>query len=82
LAPPLKTLLRETIEKLRNAPQALQGLVSDYQESYRRGVERFGVWWTVFQLSIWCMVLIFVFLAVTLVVFFLPRLEAIYWELR
>ncbi len=49
--------------------------ITDYQESYQKGVEKFGVWWTVFHQSIWSFVAIFVMTAILILVFNLPKPE-------
>ena len=45
------------------------------------GVEKFGVWWTVFQLSLWSLALIFLLTAVLVFVVYLPKAEMLYWDL-
>ena len=54
----------------------------DIRESYRKGIEKFGVWWTVFQISIWGFILILVLAAVIIFVIYLPKIEMIHWELN
>jgi len=49
--------------------------IQDYRQSYRNGVEKYGYWWTVFQLSLWSLVLIFILTAVIIFVFYLPKIE-------
>jgi len=55
--------------------------IQDYRQSYRNGVEKFGFWWTVFQLSLWSLVLIFILTAVIIFVFYLPKVEMLQWGL-
>ena len=55
--------------------------IGSYLESYRKGVENFGIWWTIFQVSIWSFAFIFVLLATIILVVYLPKIEMIYWEL-
>ncbi len=56
-------------------------LFQSYRESYRNGVERFGVWWTVFQVSLWSLALIFLFTAAVVCVVYLPKAEMLHWDL-
>ena len=56
--------------------------IKDYIKSYKIGVERFGVWWKVFQLSIWSIILIFIVLASIIFIVFLPKIDMINWILR
>jgi len=55
--------------------------IQDYRQSYRNGVEKFGFWWTVFQLSLWSLVLIFILTAVIIFVVYLPKVEMLLWDL-
>jgi hypothetical protein len=55
--------------------------IGSYLESYRKGVDSFGIWWTIFQVSIWSFAFIFVLLATIILVVYLPKIEMIYWEL-
>ncbi len=43
----------------------------EYIEHYRKGVERFGIWWTIFTASILGFALIFIVFALLLVILFL-----------
>jgi hypothetical protein len=78
------TSIEQTVPHARSV--GLQGGIIDsirgYRESYRIGVEKFGVWWKIFQLSIWSFVLIFILTAVIILVVYLPKIEMIYWQLR
>jgi hypothetical protein len=55
--------------------------VQDYRASYRKGVEKFGVWWTIFQFSLWSLALIFILTALIIFVVYLPKVEMLYWYL-
>ncbi len=68
--------------KIKKLPEAIRDGIQGYRESYRNGVEKFGIWWTVFQLSIWGFVLIFILTALIIMVVYLPKIEMIYWDLR
>jgi len=68
--------------KIKKLPEAIRDGIQGYRESYRKGVEKFGIWWTVFQLSIWGFVLIFILTALIIMVVYLPKIEMIYWDLR
>ena len=41
--------------------------LEEYIESYHRGVERFGLWWVVFTLSMISIALVFIALAMSLI---------------
>jgi hypothetical protein len=60
----------------------LSEFIQDYRRSYRNGVEKFGFWWTVFQFSLWSLVLIFILTAVIIFVFYLPKVEMLLWGLE
>ena len=68
--------------KIRHLPEAIRDGIQGYKKSYRNGVEKFGIWWTIFQISIWSFVLIFILTAVIIVVVYLPKIEMIYWDLQ
>ena len=53
--------------------------IQDYRQSYRNGVEKYGFWWTVFQLSLWSLALIFLLTAVIIFVIYLPKVEMLQW---
>ena len=78
----IREKLKQLPAKIRKIPGAIKEAISGYRESYRKGVEKFGIWWTVFQISIWGFVLIFIVTAVVIFVVYLPRIEMIHWELR
>jgi hypothetical protein len=71
----IKAALRKIPGKIRKIPGALRQFIIEYQESYHKGVIKFGPWWTVFHLSMWAFVAIFIMAAILLLVFYLPRLE-------
>ena len=56
--------------------------IRDYQRSYQKGIEKFGIWWKVFQLSIWSIILIFIITAVITFVLYLPKIDMINWITR
>ena len=57
-------------------------LIRDYQNSYRKGVESYGVWWKVFQLSIWSIILTFLLTASIIFIVFLPKIDFINLTIR
>lgn len=65
----------------KRLPWNLRDGVKGYRESYKIGVEKFGVWWKIFHISIWSFVLIFILTAMIILIFYLPKIEMIYWEL-
>jgi ABC-type multidrug transport system permease subunit len=67
---------------VKRLPQTIKEVIIGYRESYKKGVEKFGIWWTIFQLSIWGFILIFLITAAVILVAYLPQIEMIYWELR
>ena len=73
----IREKLKQLPAKIRNIPRAIKEAIIGYRESYRKGVEKFGVWWTVFQISIWGFILIFIVTAVIIFVLYLPKIERI-----
>lgn len=71
----IKETLRKLPERIRKIPGSMRQFIIEYQESYHKGVEKFGVWWTVFHLSMWSFVAIFIMAAIVILVFYLPKLE-------
>lgn len=74
--------IRGIPKSIRNLPNALKEAITGYKKSYRAGVEKFGVWWTVFQLSIWAFIAILLITAVVIFVVYIPKIEMILWDLR
>lgn len=66
-------------ERKRNR---ISKFIHGYRRSYKVGVEKFGIWWKIFQLSIWSLALIFLITAAIIFIIYLPKIEMIYWELR
>ncbi len=62
-------------EKISNTSKNLRNAILNYRESYRNGVAKFGVWWKIFQLSMWSLVLIFFITAALILIFYIPKLE-------
>ena len=69
------------LNKIKVIPFKLKRFIHGYRESYTNGVEKFGVWWTVFQLSLWSFAFIFLFTAVLVFVVYLPKAEMLGWNL-
>lgn len=69
------------LNKIKVIPFKLKRFIHGYRESYMNGVEKFGVWWTVFQISLWSFALIFLLTAVLVFVVYLPRAEMLGWNL-
>lgn len=74
--------IREIPKNIKKIPKAIREAITGYRKSYKAGVEKFGVWWKVFQISIWAFVLIFIITAVIIFVVYVPKIEMIYWDLR
>ena len=71
----------ETTEEKRSSNRVLS-FIRDYQTSYQKGIEIYGIWWKVFQLSIWSIISIFLLTAIIIFVMFLPKIDFINWMLR
>ena len=71
----------KVLNKIKVIPLKLKRFIRGYRDSYMNGVEKFGVWWTVFQLSLWSLALIFLLTAVLVFVVYLPKAEMLYWDL-
>jgi hypothetical protein len=74
---PKQGRLGKLLASIRNLPHNMKEGILAYEKSYREGVEKYGVWWKVFQWSMWLFVLIFIGTAVVAFVFFLPQIEMI-----
>jgi hypothetical protein len=59
--------------RIRRLPRAIKEGVLAYEASYRRGVEKFGFWWKVFNWSMWLFILTFVSMAVIAFIIYLPQ---------
>ena len=68
------------LKKIKVIPFKLKRFIHGYRESYTNGVEKFGVWWTVFQLSLWSFAVIFLLTAVLVFVVYLPKAEMLGWN--
>ncbi len=71
----------KVLNKIKVIPLKLKKFIQGYRESYTNGVEKFGVWWTVFQLSLWSFAFIFLLTAVLVFVVYLPKAEMLGWNL-
>ena len=71
----VKELLTRFKKGVKNWPENLRNAILAYQESYRVGVEKFGVWWKVFHWSMWGFVLVFFATAALILIFYVPRLQ-------
>ena len=69
----LKEKLRSLPGKVRNLPRTIREGVLAYEASYRRGVEKFGFWWKVFNWSMWLFILTFVSMALIAFIIYLPQ---------
>ena len=56
--------------------------IEEYQKSYQKGIEMYGVWWKIFHLSIWSIILVFILTASIVFIIFLPKIDFINWILR
>ena len=64
-------------EKIKGNSKNKKGLIQGYRDSYRNGVEKYGLWWTIFNLSMWSFVLIFLLTAGIIFVVYLPMIRLI-----
>ena len=71
----VKAALKKLPERINKIPSFMRRVIIDYKESYYKGVKKFGVWWTVFHLSVWAFIAIFVMTAILILVFNLPKPE-------
>ena len=71
-----------TTEKVVKKKNRLARFIEGYRDSYRKGVEKFGIWWSIFQISIWSIALIFIVMAGIILIIYLPKIEMIYWDLQ
>ena len=55
-----------------------KNFIQRYNQSYRNGVEKFGILWKIFNWSMWIFILIFFFTASILFVFYLPKVQMIF----
>ena len=69
----LKGKLRNLPGKVRNLPRAIKEGILAYEASYRRGVEKYGFWWKVFNWSMWLFILTFVSMALIAFIIYLPQ---------
>ena len=69
--------LGKLLASLKNLPHNIKKGLLAYERSYNQGVEKYGVWWKVFQLSMWLFILVFLGTAVIAFVYFLPKMEMI-----
>lgn len=71
----IKEFLSRCKKGIKNWPENLRNAILAYQESVRVGVEKYGIWWKIFQWSMWGFVLIFFVTAALILIFYVPRLE-------
>jgi len=69
----LKEKLRSLPGELRNLPRTIREGVLAYEASYRKGVEKYGFWWKVFNWSMWLFILTFVSTALIAFIIYLPQ---------
>jgi hypothetical protein len=69
----LKEKLRSLPGNVRNIPRTIKEGILAYEASYRRGVEKYGFWWKVFNWSMWLFILTFVSMAVIAFIIYLPQ---------
>ena len=65
--------LGKLLASLKNLPRNIKEGLLAYERSYSQGVEKFGVWWKVFQWSMWLFILTFVSMALIAFIIYLPQ---------
>jgi len=65
--------LRSLPGKIRGFPKATREAILAYEAGYRKGVEKFGFWWKVFNWSMWLFILTFISTAVIAFIIYLPQ---------
>jgi ABC-type multidrug transport system permease subunit len=71
----VKAALKSLPGRIKKIPSSMRQAIQDYQESYHKGVEKFGVWWTVFHLSMWSIIAVLFLAAILILVIYLPKAE-------
>lgn len=69
----LPSKLRGLPSKIRGFPKATKEAIQSYERSYRKGVEKYGFWWKVFNWSMWLFILTFISTAVIAFIIYLPQ---------
>lgn len=64
-------------KKMINLPSKIKNSILAYQRTYRNGVEKYGLWWKIFNWSMWGFILVFLFTAVIIFVYYLPLMQRI-----
>ena len=54
-----------------------QNFIQGYRQNYKNGVEKYGKWWIIFQLSMWSFVMIFLLTAGIIFLVYLPQVKII-----
>ena len=75
---------KETVkiqQETKPSSNRLTNFIQGYSKSYKAGVEKFGVWWKIFQLSVWVIILTLLSVAAIIFIFYLPQLETIFLRL-
>jgi len=69
------TIVLDRIEKRYSKKR--QNFIQRYRQNYKNGVEKYGKWWIVFQLSMWSFVMIFLLTAGIIFFLYLPQVKRI-----
>jgi hypothetical protein len=65
----------------KNFLNKLRNYIRSYHRNYRNGVDKFGVWWKVFQFSLWSLSFIFLMVAIIVIIVYLPKVELLHFKL-
>ncbi|MCW4049278.1 MAG: hypothetical protein NWE89_06020 [Candidatus Bathyarchaeota archaeon] len=66
---------RRFFRAIRRIPSGIKNAILEYEANYKRGVEKYGIWWKVFNWSIWAIILVLLFAAAAAFIFIIPRLQ-------
>ena len=80
----VKETFIENLSEDKTEPRSnvLAKQIRDYQKSYQKGTDSYGVWWKIFQISVWSIIMIFILVASITFIVFLPKIEFINWVLQ
>lgn len=62
--------LQKITDTIKNLLTTTKQAFIDYKKSYHKGVEKFGIWWKIFNFSMWAFIAIFLFTAIAAYVLF------------
>jgi len=63
--------------KIKNLPSNIKKSIIAYQQNYSSGIKKYGVWWKIFNWSMWVFVLVFLATATIIFVYYLPLMQSL-----